>query len=49
MLWSITLLLFITWILLFGVFHVASASIHILLVLALVSLIGHFVAAHRTV
>jgi len=35
--------LFIAWILGYTVFHVASAAIHILIVLAVVSLILHFV------
>lgn len=35
--------LLIAWILGFGVFHVAGAMIHILLVLAVIALIVHFV------
>jgi hypothetical protein len=44
---SIFMLLFIVllvaWIFGFGVFHVAGAMLHILLVLAIISLIIHFV------
>ena len=35
--------LLVAWILGFGVFHVAGAMIHILLVLAVIALIVHFV------
>ena len=35
-------LLFIAWILGFTVFHVASAAIHILIIVAVIALIGHF-------
>jgi hypothetical protein len=35
--------LLLAWILGFGVFHVAGAMIHILLVLAVIALIVHFV------
>ena len=42
--------LFVAWILGFTVFHVASAAIHVLIVLAVISLILHFVrgAGRRT-
>ena len=33
----------------FLMFHVASALVHVLLVLAVLSLIFHFIAGHRTV
>jgi hypothetical protein len=33
----------VAWILGFGVYHVASAAIHVLLLLALVSIVLHFV------
>ena len=39
--------LVIAWILGFTVFHVASFAIHILLILAVLSLIGHFVSGAR--
>ncbi len=35
--------LLVAWILGFGVFHIAGAMIHILLVLAVIALIVHFV------
>jgi Family of unknown function (DUF5670) len=35
--------LFVAWILGFTVFHVASAAIHVLIVLAVIALILHFV------
>jgi len=46
---TLAVILFIGWILGFGVFHVASALIHILIVLALISFIWHLVAGRRTV
>jgi hypothetical protein len=47
-LWTILfILLFLAWIAGFGVFHVAGAMIHLLLLFALVSLILHFVAGRR--
>lgn len=39
--------LLIAWLLGFGVFHVASAFIHILLVVALISLVLHFIRGPR--
>ena len=39
--------LVVAWILCFTVFHVASFGIHILLILAVLSLIGHFVRGAR--
>ena len=42
-------ILLIAWILGWGVFHVASAMIHILLVIALIALVLHFVRGPRTV
>jgi len=43
MLLILAIILGIAWILGFTVFHVASAAIHILLILAVVGLIAHFV------
>src|SRR5205823_8140659 len=43
MLMLLAVILAVAWILGFGVYHVASAAIHILLVLALVSIVLHFV------
>ena len=41
-------ILLIAWILGWGVFHVAGALIHILLIVALISLILHFIRGTRT-
>ena len=40
---ALAIILAIAWLLGFSVFHVASASLHILIVLAVVALIVHFV------
>jgi hypothetical protein len=37
------IVLFVAWILGYTVFHVASAAIHILIVLAVIALVMHFV------
>ncbi len=42
LLW-LAIILAIAWVLGFGVYHVASAAIHILLILALVSVILYFI------
>jgi len=42
-------ILLIAWILGWGVFHVASAMIHILLVVALIALVLHFIRGPRAV
>jgi len=41
--------LLLAWLLGWGVFHVASAMIHILLVVALIALVLHFVRGPRAV
>ena len=43
MLLALAIILAIAWILGFGIFHVASAAIHVLIALAVVSLILHLV------
>jgi hypothetical protein len=43
MLFWLGILLLIAWITGFGVFHVATAAIHILIALALVSVVVHFI------
>jgi hypothetical protein len=43
MLLLLALVLAVAWILGFGVYHVASAAIHVLIVLAIAALILHFV------
>jgi hypothetical protein len=48
MLLALALILGLAWILGFGVFHVASAAIHVLVVLAIVSLVLHLVRGRRT-
>jgi Family of unknown function (DUF5670) len=49
MLWTVALVLFILWILGFGVFHIAGAFIHILLVLAVISILWNLIAGRRAV
>ena len=48
MLIALAIVLGIAWVLGYTVFHVASAAIHVLIVLAVVSLIMHFVRGVRT-
>jgi hypothetical protein len=49
MLFTIAAVLFVLWILGFGVFHVAGGLIHLLLILAVVSLLWQLVAGRRAV
>jgi hypothetical protein len=49
MLWTIALVLFVLWILGFGVFHIAGGLIHILLVLAVISILWNLIARRRAV
>jgi uncharacterized protein DUF5670 len=49
MLWTLALILFILWILGFGVFHVAGALIHILLVAAVIVMLIRLVQGQRPV
>ena len=49
MLWTIAVILFVLWILGFGVFHVAGALIHILLVLAIIAVLWNLIAGRRPV
>jgi Family of unknown function (DUF5670) len=44
---ALAVILAIAWILGFGVFHVASAAIHVLVVLAIVSVVLHFVRGQK--
>jgi len=44
---AFAIILAIAWILGFGVFHVASAAIHVPVVLAIVSVVLHFVRGQR--
>jgi Family of unknown function (DUF5670) len=45
----IAIVLHLAWASGFLMFHTASALVHLLLVLAVLSLIFHFIAGHRTV
>jgi len=45
---GIAILLFIIWIVGFVAFHVASFLIHVLLILAVISLIAHFLMGPKT-
>jgi hypothetical protein len=47
MLIALAVLFLVAWILGFTVFHVASFAIHVLLIVALVSLVMHFVRGRR--
>jgi hypothetical protein len=49
MLFTLAAVLFVLWILGFGVFHVAGGLIHILLVLAVISLLWQLIAGRRAV
>jgi hypothetical protein len=49
MLWTIAVVLFILWILGFGVFHVAGALIHILLLAAVIAILWNLIAGRRSV
>ena len=42
-------ILLVAWILGFGIFHVAGGLIHILLIVALISLVLHFIRGPRAV
>ena len=49
MLYTIAVILFIAWILGFGVFHVAGALIHILLVAAIIAILWSLLTGRRAV
>ncbi len=49
MLWTIALVLFVLWILGFGVSDIAGGLIHILLVLAVISILWNLIAGRRAV
>jgi hypothetical protein len=44
---AFAVILVLAWILGFSVFHVASAAIHVLVLLAIVSVVLHFVRGHK--
>jgi hypothetical protein len=48
MFFALALILLLAWILGFTVFHVASAAIHVLVILAVVSIVAHFVRRRTT-
>ena len=47
MLFWLGVILLIAWITGFGVFHVASAAIHVLIVLAIISILVHLIRGKR--
>jgi hypothetical protein len=47
MLLALAILLGLAWILGFGVFHVASAAIHVLIVLAIIAVVVHVIQGRR--
>ncbi|MEP7013538.1 MAG: lmo0937 family membrane protein [Acidobacteriota bacterium] len=49
MLLGLALVLFVAWILGFAVFHVAGGLIHLLIIIAVIAAIVHFVRGPRTV
>jgi hypothetical protein len=49
MLWTIAVVLFVLWILGFGVFHVAGGMIHLLLVVALIVIVFNLISGRRAV
>jgi hypothetical protein len=49
MIWTIAVILFILWLLGFGVFHVAGGLIHLLLILAVIAIIYQLITGRRMV
>ena len=49
MLLFLAIILALAWVAGFGVFHVASAAIHVLIILAVISIVLHFVRGRRVV
>lgn len=47
MLFWLGVILLVAWITGFGVFHVASAAIHVLIVLAVISILVHFIRGNK--
>jgi hypothetical protein len=47
MIWTIAVILFVLWLLGFGVFHVAGSLIHLLLVVAVVVILYQVVTGRR--
>lgn len=44
---ALFVILLLLWIFGFGIFHVAAGAIHLLLILAIIALIVHFVRTHH--
>jgi hypothetical protein len=49
MFFTLAVILVVAWLLGFGVFHVAGGLIHLLLILAVIAVVWHFVGGRRTV
>lgn len=49
MLWTLAVILFIAWLLGFGVFHVGGGLIHLLLVLAVIVILYRLITGRRPV
>ena len=49
MLWTLAVVLFVLWLLGFGVFHVAGGVIHLLLVLAVIVILYRVITGRRPV
>ncbi|HEV8150736.1 MAG TPA: lmo0937 family membrane protein [Gemmatimonadales bacterium] len=49
MLFALAVILVVAWLLGFIVFHAAGGLIHLLLLLALISIVWHFVRGRRTI
>jgi hypothetical protein len=49
MLFALAVILVVAWLLGFTVFHVAGGLIHLLLLLAVISILWHFIRGRRTI
>jgi len=49
MLVTLAVILVIVWFLGFGVFHVAGGLVHLLLLVAVIAILWHFISGRRTV
>jgi len=49
MLLLLAIVLALAWVAGFGIFHVASAAVHVLIILAVISIVAHFVRGRRVV
>jgi Family of unknown function (DUF5670) len=48
MLFTLAVILVLAWLLGFGVFHVAGGLIHLLLLVAVIAILWHFISRRRT-